>query len=337
MLEVLAGVDVGGTRMKVGIADASGTLLASDITESASFEDLEAFLRSISNKIKTMVADVAGVLIGTGVGCPGRIDFKEGRVVWLRSKLEFLEGVSLSERLGETLSCRVVVDNDVNTILSGEMRFGAGKGYQSAIGITVGTGIGGALVSDGRMLRGKNWAAGHFGYMSSDPSGPRHICGNTGIFEEHASHSGIARQVHKALAEGESSPLTKLVADDQELGLRELFDAIEAGDPLACRLGTKLISELGVMVANLVYALDPELILVGGGLISHRPNLLDLIRREVETRVEFLQSGATKILPMQLGDAAGVYGGVALALEAIASTGRVIHSDASMERKFDRI
>lgn len=332
MFEVLAGVDIGGTRIKVGIADASGTLLASDITESGSFEDIELFLRSISSKIKTIVADVAGVLIGAGVGCPGRIDFREGRVVWLRSKLEFLEGVLLAERLEEMLSCRVVVDNDVNTILSGEMRFGAGKGYQSAIGITVGTGIGGALVLDGRMLRGKNWAAGHFGYMSSDSSGPKHICGNTGIFEEHASHSGIVRQVHRALVGGEFSPLTELVAGDQELGLRELFDAIEVKDPLACRLGSKLISELGVMIANLVYALDPELILVGGGLISHRPNLLDLIRREVEMRVEFLQSGVMKILPMQLGDAAGVYGGIALALEAIASTGRVIPSETSMGR-----
>jgi glucokinase len=324
MVEVLAGVDVGGTRIKVGIADTSGKLLANDIAESGSFQDLETFLTSVSETIRMMVDNVSGALIGTGVGCPGRIDFNEGRVVWLRSKLEFLEGVSLAEQLGQRLSCRVVCDNDVNAILAGEMRFGAGRGYQSAIGITVGTGIGGALVLNGHMLRGKNWAAGHFGYMLSDPTGPKHLCGNTGIFEEHASHSGIVRQVRKALARGEASLLTEVLAQDEEPGLRELFEAMDAGDSLASRLGSKLISELGVMIANLIYALDPELVLVGGGLVSHRPGILDLVRQEVEKRVEFLPTGATEILSMQLGDAAGVYGGVALALNAVVPTERAI-------------
>jgi glucokinase len=326
MLEVLAGVDIGGTRIKIGIADTSGKLLASDITESGVLQDLETFLTSVSKKILAMVRDVSGVLVGAGIGCPGRIDFNSGRVVWLRSKLEFLEGISLTEQLGERLSCCVVCDNDVNTILAGEMRFGAGKGYRSAIGITVGTGIGGALVLDGRMIRGKNWAAGHFGYMSSNPRGPKHVCGNTGILEEHASHSGIVRQVYKALTGGEVSPLTELLARNEELGLRELFQAVDAGDPLASRLGSKLTSELGVMIANLIYALDPELVLVGGGLISHRPGILDLVRQEAESRIGFLPPRATEILPMQLGDAAGVYGGIALALEAVVLTARGIPS-----------
>lgn len=321
MLEVLAGVDVGGTRIKVGLADASGQLLACDIAESVSYQDTETFLSSVADKIQSMVRGASGVLVGAGIGCPGRIDFGEGRVLWLRSKLEFLEGVSLAEQLGERLSCRVVCDNDVNTILAGEMRFGAGRGCRNVVGITVGTGIGGALVLDGRMIRGRNWAAGHFGFMSTNPCGPKHVCGNTGIIEEHASHSGIVRQLRKALEDGEVSPLTKSLARNEEPGLRELFEALDAGDPLASRLVSKLTSELGVMIANLIYALDPELVLVGGGLVSHRPSVLHLVCREVEERIGFLPPGATEILPMQLGDTAGVYGGLALALEAIALSG----------------
>lgn len=327
MLEVLAGVDVGGTRIKLGIADTSGKLLARDVTGSGGFQDVESFLTSVSEKIQAMVRDVSGVLVGAGIGCPGRIDFNEGRIVWLRSKLEFLEGVSLAEQLGDRLSCHVVCDNDVNAILAGEMRFGAGKGYRSAIGITVGTGIGGALVLDGNMMRGRNWAAGHFGYMSSDPGGRKHVCGNTGIFEEHASHSGIVWQVHKAFAEGEVSSLTRLLARNEEPGLRELFEAMDAGDSLASRLGSRFTSELGVMIANLIYALDPELVLVGGGLISHRPSVLDVVHLEVEKRIGFLPPGSTDVLPMQLGDAAGIYGGVALALEAVALTERETRSE----------
>lgn len=318
MLEVFAGVDVGGTRTKMGLADASGQLLACDIAESKSYRDAETFLSSIVDKIRSMVRGTSGVLVGAGIGCPGRIDFGKGRVFWLRSKLEFLEGISLSEQLGERLSCRVVCDNDVNTILAGEMRFGAGRGYRNVVGITVGTGIGGALVFDGHMIRGKNCAAGTFGYMSVDPCGPRHVCGNTGIIEEHASHSGILRQLRKALDDGEVSPLTKSLAQNEEPGLRELFEARDAGDPLASRLVSKLISELGMVISNLIYALDPELVLVGGGLVSHRPSVLNLVCQEVGERAGYLPLGATEILPMQLGDMAGVYGGLALALDATA-------------------
>lgn len=154
--------------------------------------------------------------------------------------------------------------------------------------------------------------------MSTDPCGPKHVCGNTGIIEEHASHSGIVRQLRKALEDGEVSPLTKSLARNEEPGLRELFEALDVGDPLASRLVSKLTSELGVMISNLIYALDPELVLVGGGLVSHRPSVLNLVCREVEQRIGFLPPGATEILPMQLGDKAGVYGGLALAVEAIA-------------------
>jgi glucokinase len=126
------------------------------------------------------------------------------------------------------------------------------------------------------------------------------------------------RQLRKALEDGEVSPLTKSLARNEEPGLRELFEALDAGDPLASRLVSKLTSELGVMISNLIYALDPELVLVGGGLVSHRPSVLNLVCREVEERIGFLPPGATEILPMQLGEIAGVYGGLALALEAIA-------------------
>jgi len=327
MFNVLAGVDVGGTRIKVGVADLSGRLLACEIADAITYRDTETFLASVADKIRLMVNSVSGSLIGAGIGCPGRIDFTEGRVVWLKSKLEFLEGVSLARQIGEQLACPVVCDNDVNAVLAGEMQFGAGRGYRNVLGMTVGTGIGGALVLDGHMVRGRNWAAGHFGYMSIDLSGPRHVCGNIGIVEEHASHSGILRQVRKALEAGEISPLTELLARNQELGLRELFQAADAGDALACRLASRLTSELSALVANLIYALDPELILVGGGLVTHRAGVLDMIRHEVEERIGFLPRGATEIVPMRLGDTAGVLGGVALAMEAVAPGEQLLHAD----------
>ena len=324
MQGVVAGVDVGGTRIKVGLADSSGRLLSCEVLETRRCRDAESFLETIAGEIgkQANAAAASARVAAVGIGCPGRIDFASGKVVWLKSKLEFLEGVPLAVRLRDRLGCPVVCDNDVNTILAGEMRFGAGQGYRDVAGVTVGTGIGGALVLRGCLVRGRNWAAGHFGYMSHDPWGPRHVCGNTGIVEEHASHSGILCQLRWALEAGEASVLTESLARGEEPGLREVFEAADAGDPLGRRLADRMICELGVLVANLIYALDPELVLVGGGLVTHRPGVLDAIRREVAERLDYLPPGATKILPMALGDAAGVLGGVALGMDAIAGVAR---------------
>jgi len=324
MQGVVAGVDVGGTRIKVGLADSSGRLLSCEVLETRRCRDAESFLETIAGEIgkQANAAAASARVAAVGIGCPGRIDFASGKVVWLKSKLEFLEGVPLAVRLRDRLGCPVVCDNDVNTILAGEMRFGAGQGYRDVAGVTVGTGIGGALVLRGCLVRGRNWAAGHFGYMSHDPRGPRHVCGNTGIVEEHASHSGILCQLRRALEAGEASVLTESLARGEEPGLREVFEAADAGDPLGRRLADRMICELGVLVANLIYALDPELVLVGGGLVTHRPGVLDAIRREVAERLDYLPPDATEILPMALGDAAGVLGGVALGMDAIAGVAR---------------
>lgn len=317
MQDAFAGVDIGGTRIKVGLSTKFGELISSEILETRGCRDADRFVGMLARAIARL-RDTASVrLVSAGVGCPGRIDFTSGTVVWLKSKLEFLEGLSLASRLEEHLACPVVCDNDANTILAGEMRFGAARGYRDVIAITVGTGIGGAFAVGGNMVRGHSWAAGHFGYMSIDPGGPRHVCGNTGVIEEHASQSGILRQVRCALAAGEVSPLTKLVAAGEEPGLKELFEAAAASDPLACRLVEKLTSDLGLLVTNLVYAFDPELVLIGGGIVACRFDIAETVRREAAGRLDCLQGGATKILPMALGDAGGVLGGAALAMDAI--------------------
>ena len=324
MPDVFAGVDVGGTRIKIGLADGAGRLLSCELLETRACHDAENFLDILTTQVRAQSEAASLRVVAAGLGCPGRIDFASGKVAWLKSKLEFLEDFPIAARLGQRLGCPVVCDNDVNTMLAGEVKFGAARGYRDVVALTVGTGIGGAVVFGGRMVRGKNWATGHFGYMSHDPGGPRHVCGNTGIVEEHASRSGILRQLRKALEAGEASPLVGALARGEEPGLRELFEAADSGDPVGCRLADRLTRELGVLVANLIYAFDPEIVLVGGGLVTHRPSVLDTIRREAVGRIEYLPPGTTRILPMALGDVAGVLGGVALAMEAAPQTGWVL-------------
>lgn len=315
--KVFAGIDLGGTRIKIGLVDGSGKLISSTILGSEEYRSAEILLNSVADQI-SVLADAASVaVVAIGVGCPGRIDFDSGKVVWLKSKLEFLQGIPLARRLSDLLVCPVVCDNDVNTILTGEMRFGAAHGFRDVIALTVGTGIGGALAFGGRIMRGHHWAAGHFGYMSLDPNGPQHVCGNSGIVEEHASQSGIKRQVLRALESGEVSSLTRSLADGKECDLRKVFQAADEGDELGSRLVERLTSEIGVLIANLVYALDAELILVGGGIINHRSSLIDAIRCEAEKRLDFFPLDTIKISPMALGDSAGILGGAAMAMSAI--------------------
>lgn len=322
--EAFAGVDIGGTRIKIGLCDRSGTLVSIEVVETGSYDSAEGLLDDVAERLRRQAAAASVSLAGVGVGCPGRIDHASGKVAWLQSKLEFLEDFPLAAQLGDALACRVVCDNDANVILAGEMRFGAGRGYRDVIAVTVGTGIGGALAVGGQIVRGRNWGAGAFGYMSIDPQGPTHVCGNSGIVEEYASQSGILDKLrHRekfrpTFDGGTDSRLTKMMARGGKPGLRELFDAAEEGDPLGRELAGRLIFDVGVLIANLIYALDPEVVLVGGGIICNRQRILDEIRQEVRRRLAFFPPDSTQILPTALGDAAGVLGGVALALDVSA-------------------
>lgn len=320
MHDAFAGVDIGGTRIKVGLCTESGELISSEILETKGCVDADRFVEMLAGTIARLAGAASVRIACAGVGCPGRIDFDSGTILWLKSKLEFLEGVPLASRLERHLPCPVVCDNDVNTILAGEMRFGAARGSRDVIAITVGTGIGGAFAVGGNIVRGHSWAAGHFGYMSIDRDGPRHVCGNSGVIEEYASQSGILRQVRRASAAGEVSLLTKLLASGLEPGLRELFQAADACDTLACRLVEKLTSDIGLLVANLIYAFDPELVLIGGGIVACRSHVAEVIGRQAAARLDCLQECAMKIVPMALGDAGGVLGGAALAMDAISQT-----------------
>jgi glucokinase len=307
-----------------------GESISNSVIETKDYKSAESLLQRMATEIENLAKSALIHIVAVGMGCPGRIDCESGKVVWLKSKLEFLEGVAIAALLSDRLDCPVACDNDVNTILAGEMRFGAGRGYRDVAAVAVGTGIGGALFLNGHIVRGHNWAAGHFGFMSQNPQGPRHVCGNTGIVEEYASQSGILRQVRQALEAGEVSSLTESVANGGEPGLCELFDAADAGDSLACRLSERLTSELGVLVANLIYAFDPEIVLIGGGVVNCRPGILNAVRHEAANRLGYLPQGATGILPMALGDAAGILGGAALAMNALTQSEKGLYAQGEL-------
>jgi len=319
--EIFAGIDVGGTRVKLGLITRQGGLLAADIFPVQHILSYAAFVDTLSDRLARLArtCDRGEEWTALGIGSPGRIDHERGTVAWLEGKLEFLAGQPLGHDFRQRLGKPVFCDNDVNTILLGEARFGAGRTFSNLVGITLGTGIGGAVILDGKLRRGSNHAVGHFGFMSHHVHGGiAHVSGNPGAVENHASHTGLLERVREKLLAGTPSVLEKHAADS--LGVREIFEAADRQDALAMELVHEMQEEVALLVANLIFALDPDAVLIGGGFIRRGDHFVRTLETRVKERIAFLPPDVIRVLPMELGDHAGIFGGAALALTSISRT-----------------
>jgi len=192
---IYGGIDIGGTSIKIGFVDKAGTIMCKDLIPVGKISTYSDFIEQLGNKTNKLLETLENkyAIISFGVGCPGRIDVATGKVIWLRGKLEYMENRDIGPDLASVFGKPVICDNDVNAMVLGETYFGKAKGSRNVIGLTFGAGIGGAIIINGQVLRGKHFAAGHFGFMSHDPNGESHVCGNAGAAEVHASHSGYSR------------------------------------------------------------------------------------------------------------------------------------------------
>lgn len=310
--EVYAGIDVGGTRVKMGLVTGAGELLAHDIFPVGDIPAYADFVEVLAERLTGLEERCGAAWAALGIGCPGRIDHGRGRVAWLEGKLEYLAGQSLAGDFSERLGRPVYCDNDVNAILLGEATYGAGKNFTNLVGFTLGTGIGGAVMVDGKLCRGSHHAVGHFGFMSHHVRGGLpHVSGNPGAIENHASHTGLLERIRDVLAAGRQSLLSNA---GQDLGVKEIFEAADQGDALAAELINDMQEEVALLTANLIFALDPDAVLIGGGFTQRGKHFIRDIEARVKARVHFLPVEAIRVLPMALGDHAGIFGGAALAM-----------------------
>jgi glucokinase len=316
---IYGGIDVGGTTIKLGFVDGQGAILGKSTLPVHRLTTYEDFLMEVSQALLSLCNDHGNFeWSAAGMGCPGRIDVDAGRHVWLKDKLEYLVGHSLAADLEAKLGKPVHIDNDVNSIVLGEHMFGAGKGYRFVVGFALGTGIGGAVIVDNKLVRGRNWATGHFGYMSQNSEGDSHYSGNRGAVEGLASHSGMLYHVNKRLKAGRKSTLQQITQEKgAEFGVRDIFTEAENRDGLAVELVNLMEQEVAVLIANLVVAFDPELVLIGGGIMSAGEEFYQRIVQAAKARVGMLPNECIEIKQMKLGADAGIYGGAALAVEKL--------------------
>ena len=268
--DLAIGVDVGGTRIKAGLVDRAGHLVKASggdspgrMTDPA--KAVEATVEVVHDLLRRL--DPATAIVGVGVGVAGFVDGGSGEVVYAPHLAWRNE--PLAQVLQARLGLPVVVDNDANAAAWGEHRFGAGRGVRHLVMVTLGTGIGGALVVDGQLWRGAGGLAGEFGHMVVVPQGRACECGNHGCWEQYASGS-VLRRSGRAILQGggprASALLGRCGEDADRLSGQDVTSAARAGDPAALEAIEEVGRWLGMGLANLAAALDPSGFVIGGGV-----------------------------------------------------------------------
>ena len=308
------GVDLGGTKLLAGVVDEALTVHHRAQRRARGADEAEV-LDTIVGAVRE-VLDASGVPIrGVGFGIPSLVDPATGTA---QSTVHLpLRGVPFRDVMAERLGVPVWVDNDANAALLAEHRAGAAAGAAEAVMLTLGTGIGGAIVVGGRLYRGANGGAGEFGHTIVDPHGIRCDCGNVGCLETIVSGRALGRAAERAAREAPDSGLGLAREMGRELTGMLVTDLAHDGDPVARSVVRAMGEWLGIGLVNVVNALNPSVVVIGGGVVAAGDLLLDPAR-EVVRRRGLVPAGETvRILPARFGEESGMLGAALLALDGL--------------------
>ena len=313
-MSLFIGVDVGGTKVLAAEVSGSGELLR---TARRSTPGRRVSVRLVEDALTEAVLDVADgrPVDGVGIAAAGFVD-AEGERVRFAPHLPW-RGEDVRARLAGRWHTEVALDNDANCAARAEHAYGAAHDARSAVIVTLGTGIGGALVLEGRVHRGRNGMAGEFGHMQVVPDGQVCECGGHGCWEQYSSGNALVRYARARIGV-EPTVLAELCSGRPELLVGAMVTAAaEDGDPVACEAFHTVGDWLGIGLANLVAAFDPEVVVVGGGVSAAGDRLLDPARTALtRSLVGVAHRTVPEVRRARLGPGAGVVGAADLAREA---------------------
>ncbi|HHP7243303.1 MAG TPA: ROK family protein [Elainellaceae cyanobacterium] len=284
------GIDLGGSAIKLGRFDTAGHCLKSLTVSTPQPSYPEVVLEAMAEAIAHL--DPASDSLAIGVGTPGPAD-SAGRIARVAINLLGWANVPIADWLEKKTGKPTIIANDANCAGLGEYWVGAGQPFQNLIMLTLGTGVGGAVILDGKLFVGRDGTAGELGLITLDPTGPACNSGNRGSLEQHASVQAIRRRTG---------------LDPGELGIRA-----KAGDPDAIAFWIEYGRDLGAGLASLIYVLTPEAIIVGGGISASAEFFVPAAWAEIEQRVLPSSRSNLKLLPAALGSQAGIVGAAKLA------------------------
>jgi len=319
----LLGVDLGGTKILTGVFDARLQLRGTAKVSTKAHRGVAAVIERVARCVREAVdeSDLSLTQVrGVGVGAPGAVDPVAGRVIFAPN-LPGWKDIPLRQALEKALNVPVFLGNDCNVATLGvyEKEF-RGK-PRHLVGVFLGTGIGGGLILNGELFCGHNLTAGEIGHMVLDVNGPRCGCGNRGCFEALASRTAIFRTIQAAVKQGQKTLLTELLDKElKDLRSGDLRKAIRRGDRFVARVVHEAARYTGVAVANLINLLNPEVVVIGGGLTEQLGE--EMMPTIAKTAHEHVMPGTVRgieIKASKLGDQAGITGGAVLARRGLAA------------------
>lgn len=315
--EFLIGVDIGGTNVRAGLVDMEGKVLEEARRPSRAEEGLRVSLEMAAECARELIEQrrlKKEQVCGVGLAVPGQIN-EAGECLYSPNFAGPFP-VPVTAQMEQALGLAAYALNDVNTAALGEHRFGAGRGHDHVVMITLGTGIGGGAVIDGELRVGPTGGFAEVGHMIVDPEGPQCGCGNHGCWEALAGRDAIIERARVALESGAASSMWELAQGElNELTPSLIAQAAEDGDDLALEVMEETAFWIGVGCVNLITLYNPEILAIGGGIAGALPLMLPTIQRIVNARNHMVPADTCKIVPAALGDNAGIIGGAVLVLQ----------------------
>lgn len=322
MKKYYVGVDLGGTNLRCAVVDENHAVVSRHQCPTGAAEGADAVIGRLVDGIARVVGDAglsASDIAAAGVGMPGPINQRTG-VVYSATNMPGWDNVPLAEIMTQRTGIASFLENDANCAGWGEFTAGAGKGSANMVMVTIGTGIGGAIIIDGKLIHGRDGTAGELGHLCVVNGGRSCGCGAKGCVEAYASASSVARRFQDLMREGWKSPLS---AKGDAVTSRDIFIAATEGDPVALHVVEGTGYYLGVLCASLAEALNPDRCVVSGGMIDAGEELFAAIRK---TCLEWNRHPAVRtmeIVPAALGANAGLVGAANCARERVVAVNRL--------------
>lgn len=312
--EVVLAADLGGTHLRVATVDRNGKVSHRLMQPTPQAEDPDEIVRTLINAVhecERQSASLDNSISAFSVVVPGTVNIQEGLVV-TAPNLPCLEGFRLGPALASELERPVLLENDANAAALGEMWRGAGRGHQAIICLTLGTGVGGGIILDGKLWRGADGSAGEIGHIGVDPfAGVACHCGSQGCLEVYASATAIVRMTREMRLRYPRS----ILQNREDLTSGKVYEAGREGDELALEVFRRMGVYLGIGLASLINLLNPEVIVIGGGLSNGWDLFEKPMNQQIIKRAFAIPAERARIIRAECGDDAGLLGAARLAFQ----------------------
>ncbi|UCE98749.1 MAG: ROK family glucokinase [Planctomycetota bacterium] len=318
MNEIFIGIDLGGTNIKIGCFDSDIKLIRKTSTPTRADMGPDTVADKMAQTAEKLLTD-AGLSLqevpSVGLGCPGPAKYREG-IMESATNLPEFKNIPFRKMLSERLGKPVVFENDANVACWGEYAVGAGKGVEDMVFFTLGTGIGGGIINNGKLVHGCGDNAAELGHIIIHPDGRMCNCGQRGCVEAYASANSTAKRATEAVQGGAKSSLKKVLDENDEITCKDVYEHLKAGDKLAKKITDETAMALAIVCINMLHITEPKRIVFAGGMIGAGEILLNRIKDYFNEHIWALRKEPVEICFATLGEDAGIIGAAALAKQA---------------------